>query len=108
MYLCKTKEVNNIKTNNMRTIDIKSLLITDANINALRDAKMTQHKINNTFVRFYKNNSDWVEVSAGELGITESHLKNHTLQEVLGAIVTAISIEPCDCGSCNFVRFEII
>ena len=67
----------------MRTIDIKSLLITDENIKAMKDARITQDKINNTFIRFYKSGSDWFEISAGELGIVESQLQVYTLVEFI-------------------------
>jgi len=92
----------------MRTIDIKSLLITDANIKALRDAKMTQDKINNTFIKFYKQDeSDWVQISAGELGIVESQLQVYTLEELLERMALRLIGEPCECGNCEYVRFEI-
>ena len=77
----------------MRTIDIKSLLITDANIKALRDAKTTQDKINNTFVRFYKSDSDWFEISAGELGIVESQLQVYTVEELIGRMANRAGLK---------------
>ena len=93
----------------MRTIDIKSLLITDDNIKALRDAKTTQEKINNTFIKFYKqDDSDSVQISAGELGIVESQLQVYTLEELLERMASSIIGDPCKCGSCEYVRFEIL
>ena len=78
-YLCKTKEINNIKTNTMTT----------------------QDKINNTFVKFMKSDSiayemngeayyaEWFEVSAGELGITEDMFGYFSVEDSIEDAVSA-------------------
>ena len=54
---------------------------------------MTQHEINNTWVRFYKSDLDWFEISAGELGIVESQLQVYTLRELIGRMANRLGLK---------------